>query len=521
MNYSLIPRVSVLEELIAPKHVEFYASDWSFIGTKLQRREQISKITGISAAVLDHSHDGEIVAANKMSWAAKRETTRSEDRAYCLLGLFGVNMPLLYGEGGARAFIRLQEEIMRRREDHSLFLWERPFRSDPKLPLLSTSPAFFAHIRTANLGETLPKAPALTDISQLNIVHGNNRWAYHSLHGGTTREIGLPISFTSQGVRLNLWLLDIRDLRILPLEVEETTTHIALLNLHLGPSYVYIGIYLRVLESATNVFRRNDMTYCIITKSIWDHYSDKQRYVELYIDQPEHQNIPAPVTLEPPPTLPDAIILDVNRNQFRAVACTWSLNKAASGSTKYGLFLNQSGRLVVKSANPNPFELCLTLRHGTETKMEELGVKLRFSAKTELSSPGFSIKCDIQAAQVKEWQKGSTSSVWDDRHSESTVSDGQLVTVGTRMRVCVGMKPLGPLFEPGASDRYIPTYRLYIEDLNMSGNQSKKSGDSSSWNQQDFWQKVFSEDARGKGIQVHDVQEREIEVPKITVQQPA
>jgi hypothetical protein len=60
-----------------------------------------------------------------MSWAAKRETTRIEDKAYCLLGIFGVNMPLLYGEG-QMAFIRLQEEIMKDSDDQSLFAWEIP-----------------------------------------------------------------------------------------------------------------------------------------------------------------------------------------------------------------------------------------------------------------------------------------------------------------------------------------------------------------------------------------------------------
>jgi hypothetical protein len=60
--------------------------------------------------------------AQKMSWAAGRSTTRLEDRAYSLLGIFGVNMPLLYGEG-ERAFIRLQEEIMKNSDDLSLFAW--------------------------------------------------------------------------------------------------------------------------------------------------------------------------------------------------------------------------------------------------------------------------------------------------------------------------------------------------------------------------------------------------------------
>jgi hypothetical protein len=57
-----------------------------------------------------------------MSWAANRNKTREEYMAYCLLGIFGVNKPLLYGEGG-RAFIRLQEEILKESDDQSIFAW--------------------------------------------------------------------------------------------------------------------------------------------------------------------------------------------------------------------------------------------------------------------------------------------------------------------------------------------------------------------------------------------------------------
>jgi len=58
-----------------------------------------------------------------MCWAAGRNTTREEDKAYCLLGIFDVNMPMIYGEGSG-AFIRLQEEILRRTSDLSIFAWQ-------------------------------------------------------------------------------------------------------------------------------------------------------------------------------------------------------------------------------------------------------------------------------------------------------------------------------------------------------------------------------------------------------------
>lgn len=81
-----------------------------------------------------------------MSWAAQRQTRRIEDIAYCLMGLFSVNMPMLYGEG-SKAFLRLQKKIWKQCEDQSLFMWSDP-RMDPDTPhgLLADSPAAFANL---------------------------------------------------------------------------------------------------------------------------------------------------------------------------------------------------------------------------------------------------------------------------------------------------------------------------------------------------------------------------------------
>lgn len=88
----------------------------------------LTLITQIPTGVLTSS--GSIKAyciAKRMRWAAERRTARSEDIAYSLLGLFDVNMPLLYGEGGPKAFVRLQLKIMRKSADSSLFAWADPF----------------------------------------------------------------------------------------------------------------------------------------------------------------------------------------------------------------------------------------------------------------------------------------------------------------------------------------------------------------------------------------------------------
>lgn len=75
-----------------------------------------------------------------MSWASMRETTRLEDEAYCLLGIFGINMPLLYGEG-ARAFQRLQHEIIKTATELSFMA----HTSTSSCNLLATSARAFRH----------------------------------------------------------------------------------------------------------------------------------------------------------------------------------------------------------------------------------------------------------------------------------------------------------------------------------------------------------------------------------------
>lgn len=184
-----------LQELIAPRQVIFYNNRWKEIGRRepdaaifdnSQFLSVLAKATGIPSSVLcrrgagpcalrnlfeqatEEQHDMRLYNgicqvcsgrdtfpaflkerysnAQKMSWAARRVTTRRDDQAYCLLGIFEVNMPLLYGEGDV-AFIRLQEEIMRKSDDSSLlafdhFKLESPWKTG-ELGLLAPSARFF------------------------------------------------------------------------------------------------------------------------------------------------------------------------------------------------------------------------------------------------------------------------------------------------------------------------------------------------------------------------------------------
>jgi hypothetical protein len=136
-----------LQELLAPENVVFYSKDWTLIGTKQELCEHISAATGVHQIYLQNP---EILfsasIARRISWMSNRVTTRIEDLAYCMLGIFDINMALLYGEG-QKAFLRLQEEIIRVSDDQSIFCWGY---SPPYVPtswwnILAPHPAAFRH----------------------------------------------------------------------------------------------------------------------------------------------------------------------------------------------------------------------------------------------------------------------------------------------------------------------------------------------------------------------------------------
>ena len=112
-----------LQELIMPASLLFVANSWSALGTKQDFANIVQEKTHVSSGILSNALGTEEASiSQRMSWASSRQTTRREDRAYCLMGLFGVNMPTLYGEGD-KAFYRLQEEILKTSTDHTIFAW--------------------------------------------------------------------------------------------------------------------------------------------------------------------------------------------------------------------------------------------------------------------------------------------------------------------------------------------------------------------------------------------------------------
>lgn len=199
-----------LQELIAPTTVHFYDMNWCFINDKISMSSELADITGIDESLLRCGHSleprllvhhhktpafGDLDAcscgrsgltsrvsqledycvAQKMSWASCRQTTRDEDKAYCLMGLFQVNMPLLYGEGGSRAFFRLQKEILGTTHDQSILAIDYHGTEQAKTALAARPDQFrySGNIRFRSFSTRVAQADTLrhmtTDMTKLGV----------------------------------------------------------------------------------------------------------------------------------------------------------------------------------------------------------------------------------------------------------------------------------------------------------------------------------------------------------------
>lgn len=155
-----------LQELLAPSKVVFFTADWIVLGDRRGMSNWIADITRIHIGALkDRSTIQLYTIAQRMSWAATRETTRIEDVAYSLLGIFNIHIPLLYGEGGA-AFIRLQKEIMKSSDDHSIFAWYLPSSEGEFLTgALATAPKAFLSCGSVVRDQSIMRSPfAVTNL---------------------------------------------------------------------------------------------------------------------------------------------------------------------------------------------------------------------------------------------------------------------------------------------------------------------------------------------------------------------
>jgi len=198
-----------LQELLAPRQLRFFSRRWIDLGDRGALWSVVSIATGIEG----WSSYKTATIAQKMSWASRRETTRIEDRAYSLMGLFAVNMPPLYGEG-ENAFIRLQLEILRISDDESIFAWEDP--ADDNGGLLARSPDAF---RKAG------------DVKRLDNMHYEKP----------------PYSMTNKGLRVEFPVLSFSTIHVELLDADDT--FLAFLQCRSAESYGMLAILLRRIRA--------------------------------------------------------------------------------------------------------------------------------------------------------------------------------------------------------------------------------------------------------------------------------
>ncbi|OIW26663.1 HET-domain-containing protein [Coniochaeta ligniaria NRRL 30616] len=254
MDSKWFTRGWTLQELLAPVNLRFYLKDWKYFEDKSRITEELSHITGIDREVLLTGDVSSTCVAGRMSWASGRVTTRIEDMAYCLLGLFDVNMPLLYGEGD-KAFQRLQEEIIKKSDDHTLFAWTQMLTVDEKEEAFALHRGLFAR-----------SSREFASFSRYSAANIANR--------SLTQNFTHPSTITNIGLQTRLQLIPVRHAGDLCIEPPVDTAdpeneYLALLNyrdVEQRQGYRYLGRYaiqLKKLIATQSVYVRvrPDITY--------------------------------------------------------------------------------------------------------------------------------------------------------------------------------------------------------------------------------------------------------------------
>ncbi|KAJ1326382.1 hypothetical protein MN608_07829 [Microdochium nivale] len=191
-----------------------------------------------------------------MAWASGRQTTRIEDQAYCLLGLFGVTMALVYGEG-EQAFLRLQEEIMKHSDDQSIFAWQLP---------------------VADLQAVANGTSTDVEVEKGGILARRPSWFANSgrVVGAYSNRDSSPFSITNKGLQMSIPIIpsessfqvqpmisddDDSDDNLATSGVQLTVTpaeDVAILNCHSSEdANAYLAIFVK-MDETNNTYRRVD-----------------------------------------------------------------------------------------------------------------------------------------------------------------------------------------------------------------------------------------------------------------------
>ena len=324
-----------LQELVAPRIVIFLSRDWEVLGTKESLAELVEDISHIDRKILmDEKVLADETVAQRMLWAAGRDATRVEDKAYSLLGIFGITMPTLYGEG-EHAFQRLQEEILQRIPDQSLFAWGS--RCFPLIPQESSK----LWVRALVHDSPFAPAPHSFNLSTANIIHASGQ-EYESLK--------LPAeeyTTTPYGIRTQLCLLPLQTL----------SPNISILGLEGASVYEW---YLSIFSSQTSSDPRRLLSrLCYVT-------SVKSDVEILHVPEVEGKAF----------GLPESIIFTVSLDDL--------------------LRAQNSGQLQIKRVylpRPEQFSIMTKLqsKHGGYTTASGLGLSLPTPVRQALQRCGYTV----------------------------------------------------------------------------------------------------------------------------------
>lgn len=304
-----ITRGWTLQELIAPREVTFFGKAWKRLGTRSSYSKVIHDITRVPEQLLrcdprsPLSDPRHYSAAQKMSWAAGRQCKKVEDVAYCLLGLFDIYMPLHYGEGG-RAFVRLQEEIFRKTEDHSLFAWTGTVEDG--LLDCQTADSIFAS-------------------SPLNSVNSGDIEIFHE-------ELGPPAQITTHGVRIHLPVE--RGMGSLA-QTYPVTYGSPVLRAVLNCGRLALTTDRRLNPKKMPTFCSEDQRVVLLLAEIKDRYRGLQKsccYSRLATSQ--HLGVHDKMRFQDPSSY-ETIILNTNDNFFRTRETNLSLDRPISSYSRF------------------------------------------------------------------------------------------------------------------------------------------------------------------------------------------
>lgn len=159
-----------LQELLAPRVMRFYDRTWTpcVRGPAYNHKlvpewlHALQCATGIPPSALQEFTPGPDNPREKLRWASARSTTRGEDQAYCLFGIFDLTLQPQYGEG-EKAFGRLLAELIRITQDTGLLDWNG--KRSERCSILPASPSGFWEVALPNMAVSSGSSPSSSQIS--------------------------------------------------------------------------------------------------------------------------------------------------------------------------------------------------------------------------------------------------------------------------------------------------------------------------------------------------------------------